>query len=800
MQEPTVQTRKIAVIGGYLPRQCGIATFTTDLCAALATEHPEATVFAMPINDTKLGYEYPERVRFELSQDDLQSYRQAADFLNFMNVDVVCLQHEYGIFGGIAGEYILTLLRELRMPIVTTLHTVLAEPDPDQRHVMEEVARLSDRLIVMSERGVRMLQEIYNVPQEKIAFIPHGIPDVAFVDTNFYKDQFQVEGQEVLLTFGLLSKNKGIEYVISALPAILEQHPNVVYMVLGTTHPHVKRRDGEAYRQKLEQLAQDLGVAEHVRFFNDFVQSDRLIEFIGAADIYITPYLHEAQITSGTLALTVGAGKAIVSTAYWHAQELLADERGILVPFRDAAAIAEGVLTIMENDVERHAMRKRAYMFGREMIWPNVARSYMEIFCESRSRRTRDPQTTLPFSATRDHARRLPPLNLDHVRRMTDDTGMFQHAIFDIPNYNEGYSIDDNARALIAAIMLENLTPQSAHDAEQLAARYLAFLWHALNPQTGRFRNFMGYHRQWLEEAGSTDSHCRTIWALGTVLGRSRHASLLGVASKLFERALPIAADFDAPRSWAFTLLGIHEYVQRFAGDRVAQQLRATLAERLFALFQAHQGEDWRWFEDELTYDNPTLARALLLSGTAMEREDMVEAALTALSWVAEVQRPQGQHFVPIGCNGFAKRDGERARFDQQPIEAYAMVAAALDAYRITDDSRWYTEAQIAFEWFLGYNDLHLPLYDPSTGGCYDGLQPDGVNRNQGAESTLAFTLSLLDLRLTEPAVHAVADAVRLTRSDASQRILRTDAVDSKNPTFVVEADGHSLIDAISGE
>ncbi len=803
MQEPTVQVRKIAVIGGFLPRQCGIATFTTDLCEALAAEYPQAEIFAMPVNDTKEGYDYPERVRFELAQDDIQSYRQAADFLNFMNVDVVCLQHEYGIYGGTAGGYILTLLRELRVPIVTTLHTVLSEPTPDQRTVMEELAQLSDRLVVMSERGVQMLQEIYHIPAEKIALIPHGIPDLSFVDTNFYKDQFRVEGKEVLLTFGLLSENKGIENVISALPEILAQYPDVVYMIVGTTHPHVKRREGERYRERLQQLAHDLGVADHVRFFNEFVSIERLIEFIGAADIYITPYLNEAQITSGTLAFTVGAGKAIISTPYWHAQELLAEERGIIVPFRNGAAIAKAVLSVLNNDVERHAMRKRAYMYGREMVWAKVAGRYMAAFEAARTRRTRAPQSLSPLVALREGPQRLPNLKLDHLRRMTDDTGMYQHAIFGIPNYTEGYTTDDNARALIATILLDTLSPRYAPEAERLATRYLAFLWHAQHPETGRFRNFMDYDRHWLEDSGSPDSHCRAIWALGTVLGRSRNPSLLGVASKLFVRAMPHVAAFDDPRSWAFALLGIHEYLQRFAGDRVAQQMRATLAERLLALYQANQTPAWPWFEASLTYDNPTLARALLLSGTAMERDDMVEAALTGLTWLAEVQRPQASHFVPIGCNGFYRRDDERARFDQQPIEAYAMVAATLDAYRLTGDANWYDEANIAFEWFLGYNDLRLALYDPMTGGCFDGLQPDGVNHNQGAESTLAFILSLIELRLAAPTVldgSGVAEAVRIMQGVHDPMPQIDELVVVKNAPFIARAESPVMLDPISEE
>lgn len=756
-QKQTSPARKVAVIGGYLPRQCGIATFTTDLCEALSADYPESTVFALPVNDTKEGYDYPERVRFELEQDDIDSYRHAADFLNLTNVDVVYLQHEYGIFGGKAGSHILTLLRKLRMPIITTLHTVLKDPDEDQRLVMENLIELSDRLVVMSEHGLTFLQDIYRVPMEKIELIPHGIPDVSFVDPNFYKDEFDAEGKMVLLTFGLLSPNKGIEDVIKALPAIVERFPDVVYMVLGTTHPHVKRRDGEHYREGLQELAHTLGVEDHVIFYNEFVSTEQLIKYMGVADIYIIPYHNEAQITSGTLAYTVGAGKAVISTPYWHAQELLADGRGVLVPFRDADAIANEVIELLDNDVERHAMRKRAYIYGREMIWSRVAEHYMELYLAVREERMRMPHSSSGIRFLEDPTRQAPRPNLEHLRRMTDDTGMLQHAVFGVPNYTEGYSTDDNARALIAAVYLDELGGSLAKEAQDLAIRYLAFLWYAHNPQTNRFRNFLSYSREWMEEVGSEDSHGRAIWSLGTVLGRSREQSLLGMAGQMFERTLQSTLSFESPRAWAFTLIGVHEYLRRFAGDRVAHHVREELAERLMTCYTNYSHPDWPWFENVLAYDNATLARALLLSGAGMERDDMVATALTALEWLSELQRPGDEHFVPIGCNGFYSRGSERARFDQQPVEAYSMVSTCLDAYRITGEERWRKDAQMAYEWFMGRNDLQVSLYDASTGGCFDGLQPDGVNRNQGAESTLACLLSVLELRLSESMVHGIS-------------------------------------------
>jgi glycosyltransferase involved in cell wall biosynthesis len=756
-QQPEQRRQQIAVIGNYLPRQCGIATFTTDFCEALAAKAPEASIFAIPVNDTEEGYAYPPRVRFELDESDVESYRRAADFINLNGVDLVVLQHEYGIFGGIAGSHILALLRELHMPIVTVLHTVLREPDRAQRKVLGEIARLSDRLVVMSDHAVKFLTEIYEIPRAKIAVIPHGIPDVPFVDPNFYKDKFDAEGKIVLLTFGLLSPNKGIENVIEALPAIVERYPDVLYIVLGATHPHVKRHEGEAYRLRLQQLARELGVAENVVFYNQFVRIDELVEFIGAADMYITPYLNAEQTVSGTLAYTVGTGKAVISTPYWYAEELLADERGILVPFKDPSAIAESVIELLENEAERHAMRKRAFIYGREMTWSQVAERYLELFQAIRDERARAPRSTETAFRREQRPRELPPIRLGHLRRMTDGAGLLQHAMYTIPNYDEGYSIDDNARALIAMTYLEELGFDTTEKTAELAARYLAFISFAFNLQEGRFRNFLSFSREWLEEVGSEDSHSRALWALGTVVGRSADTGLVGVASALFERALPAVLTFSYPRSWAFALLGIDEYLKRLGGDRGVQQMREELASRLMAQFESARGANWLWFEDELTYDNATLARALLLAGAGMGKQECVAVALASLKWLMEIQRPESAHFVPIGANGFYPRGEERARFDQQPVEAFSTVAACLDAYRVTGNANWRAQAQVAFDWFLGQNDLRLSIIDPATGGCYDGLKPDGVNRNQGAESTLAYLLSLLELRRVETELEAKA-------------------------------------------
>ena len=749
-QRPALPNR-IAVIGNYLPRHCGIATFTTDLCDAIHAEYGATELLALPVNDTEEGYSYPARVRFELSEDNLASYRQAADFLNFSNIDLVCLQHEYGIFGGRAGAHILELLRRLNMPFVTTLHTVLRDPDPDQRAVMDEIATLSDRLIVMSQQSADILHETFHVPNTKIDLIPHGIPDLPFTDPTFYKDGFGTEGKDVLLTFGLLSPNKGIENVIKALPSILSKHSNVVYMVSGATHPHILRREGDKYREYLQKLAKDLGVETKVIFRNRFVSPQEMVEVIGAADIYITPYKHKAQVVSGTLAYALSAGKAIISTPYLHAIELLDDERGALVPFDDPEAIAAKTVELLDNGTARHAMRKRAYLYARDMVWNRVAQKYMKSFEGVYNERLRNPRATFLARNTQKTLDRLPLINLDHLYRMTDQTGIVEHAVFVIPNYPEGYSTDDNARALIVAILLEEFGTGAAKNAADLASRYLAFLWLAFDPVTKRFRNSLSYERQWQQHEDSEDSHGRALWGLGTVLGRSKEAGWRGAAGRMFELALPAATEFKSPRACAFALLGLQEYLDSFPGDRAALGASDVLANRLLNSYRSNRSSDWNWFENSLAYSNARLPQALIRAGMRAANDEMVSAGLAALDWLVTIQRCEVKgHFVPIGSQGFYSKKTEKARFDQQPVEACAVVAACLQAYRATGKGRWRKEAWSAFNWFLGDNDLQIALYDATTGGCRDGLHPDRANENQGAESTLSFLMALLEMRTLE--------------------------------------------------
>jgi len=737
------QIRQVAFIGNHLPRKCGLATFTHDLVAGLQTRHPKTDFWVLPMNDQPQGYDYPPPVRFEIRDNKLVDYKRAADFLNINNVDAVCVQHEYGIYGGEYGKYILDLLDELRMPVITTLHTILKDPCQEQRDILNELADRSIRLVTMSQHGVDFLQDIYNIDPEKIAMIHHGIHDVPFVDPSYYKDQYNVEGRKLLLTFGLLSPGKGLEYAIQALPAIVEKHPEAIYMVVGATHPHVRAHAGESYRESLVALAEKLGVADHLVFHDRFVETEELMQFIGAADIYLTPYLSEAQITSGTLAYALGAGKAVVSTPYWHAQELLDDDRGTLVGFKDPTAIADAVIDLLDDDVKRNTMRKKAYQYGRNMVWSTVANQYMDLFDTARNeyryiksaRKVQPPDRLI-----------LPDVNLTHLKTLSDDTGIFQHAIYTIPDANHGYCIDDNARALLFCSILTGHDPGIDTQLHRLADRYQSFIYYAWNNSKGRFRNFMSYDRRWLEEVGSTDSHARTLWALGTILGSDHHLGDRTLSSNLFTMGLDAAETFTSPRSWMFTILGASAYLKRYGGDLRVRQLRDDLAGRLMDLYNENSTSDWKWFEPVVTYSNARMAEALLISGHDAQNNRWADAGLAALKWLTKVQTGKGGIFRPVGSDGWYVRGGKRAIFDQQPIEAYTQVSASLTAWRLTSDSRWYDEAVRAFGWFLGANDLGVEVYDPEIGGCRDGLHADRLNENQGAESTLAYLLAQAEM------------------------------------------------------
>jgi len=737
--------RKIAFVGNYLPRKCGIATFTFDMRNSIAACCPGTECYVLPVNDQSHGYDYPSEVQFQIQEANLGSYRLAADQINSSNVDVVSIQHEYGIFGGSSGSHLLALMRELQMPVVTTLHTVLKEPCPDQYKVLKEVCRLSNHVVVMTRRARTFLNEIYDVPFSKIEIVAHGIPDVPFESPDRFKHRFNLSKNLVALTFGLLSPNKGIEHMLHAMPGILSRFPDFTYIVLGATHPGLIQAQGEEYRLSLEQMACDLGISKNVQFINRFVDLGELTDFILAADIYITPYLNPAQITSGTLAYSFGCGKPIVSTPYWHAEELLADGRGVIVPFADSSALAEEIISLCGDEARRTRMAKNAYRLGREMIWENSAKKYHQIFQKLLRERAMISWSEPELQPISERPLELPEWRFDHLVRMTDKTGLIQHASHAEPNLAEGYCTDDNARALILMVQLEQLG-YSYKQMGQMAGRYAAFVHAAYNLETKRFRNFMGQDRRWLEPIGSDDSQGRTAWALGACVGLSERPALRAWAATNFHRCVVALPEASSPRAWAFGLLGLNLYLLRAGHDRNAIAIRNVLAKRLMDLHERTATEAWPWFEEILSYDLGRMPQALIATGRMTDDQKSLDLGLQSLRWLVHVQKSPRRYFRPVGCNGFYPKGAEKARFDQQPIEANSMVSACLEAYRATRETYWLQEARVAFEWFLGSNDLGLHLYDSTTGGCYDGLQEDRVNLNQGAESMLAFLLSKAEM------------------------------------------------------
>lgn len=741
----------IAFVGSYVPRRCGIATYTADLRTAVAAHLPDAACIVVPLSDGCAPYDYPAEAAFEIRADDLSAYERAAAYLNLHNVDVVSLQHEYGIFGGEAGSHVLALLSGLRAPVHTTLHTVLARPSAAQRRVMDDVIRLSARLAVMTEHGRTLLHVVHGVPPDRIDVIPHGIPDMPFLEPVMHKDRLGLADRRVLLTFGLLSPAKGIEHSIEALPDIIARHPDALYVVLGATHPHLVASEGERYRESLHRRAVTLGVESHVVFHDRYVDLPELLCFLGAADVYLTPYLNEDQITSGTLAYAFGCGTPVVSTPYWHAQELLADGHGVLVPFADSMAIARAVCDLLGDHPKRDALRTRAWRLGRRMVWSEVAKRTAAALRHTRASvivRPRRMRTSPPDRRPRPA---LSPIHLDHLLRLTDSTGLLQHATFDIPNAADGYCTDDNARALAVLVRLDDLGLGSPATA-RAAATYAMFLGHAFVPETGRFRNFLSFDRRWLDGRGTDDCLGRALQALGTCIGRGRHAGLRAWAMRFFSPALDALLGTTSPRAWALGILGIQEYLRRFDGDRRVAVVRTQLTRRLFDQHCGNASADWHWPEDVVAYDNARLCQALVSSGRWTGDRAALDAGLAMLRWLTALQTSSSGRFAPVGSRGFLRRGGPAPAFDQQPIEAHATVAACIEAFHATGDAEWIDQARNAFDWFLGHNAVGLALADPATGGCRDGLLEDRTNDNQGAESTLAWLGALIDMHaLTSP-------------------------------------------------
>ena len=730
---------KIAYIGTYPPRECGIGTFTNNLLDSMVNNRDsknssiEGIVVAM--DDHEQIYNYPEEVKISIRQEHQRDYIKAAKFINLSGSDICVLEHEFGIFGGQSGVYILPLLHRLEIPLIVTLHTILKSPSYNEKAILEEICKMALKIVVMSHKAIEFLTDIYGVPKDKIVYIEHGVPDLNF-DQERSKKEFNLQNKKVILTFGFISRNKGIETVINALPKVVEKHPDVLYMVLGKTHPNVLRHAGEEYRTYLQHLVKTLKLGNHVFFLNKFIDQKGLFKYLSASDIYVTPYLNEAQITSGTLSYAVGAGSAVISTPYWHASELLAEGRGRLFDFNGTEELSTILMEILDKPEALKELRKKAYDYGRKITWPKMGEKYFNI---AESILIDSPEVVVKKETIIDPTI-LPPFSLTHIKRLTDDTGIIQHAKFGIPNLKEGYCLDDNARALLMVLMAYKQKKSTL--ALELLPIYLSYI-HYMQNADGTFRNFLSFNRNFLDEVGSEDSFARTIWALGYLLNHAPNDSYYQIGKSIFFKAASNFKKLKFMRSIAKTLVGISYYLNSNPSDESMIETLRNLSNKLVRLYEENSSAQWKWFEPILTYDNGMIPLALLHSGEILNDSKTTEIALEAMNFVTDVTLSEGYLSI-VGNEKWYKKGGKRSVFDQQPIDAMAMILMYHQAFHLTKDKDYLNKLFTSFMWFLGDNDLRMKLYDFETKGCCDGLENNGVNRNQGAESTLAYLISHL--------------------------------------------------------
>ncbi|MBN1694485.1 glycosyltransferase family 4 protein [candidate division WOR-3 bacterium] len=740
----------VAFISTYPPRECGIATFTRNLTNAIFKLYGNPLgegkdVQIVALSDEREEYHYGKEVLFEIRSYNRGDYRKAADFLNLSDVDIVCIQHEFGIFGGDDGSFILSLAENLKKPIALVLHTVLSEPWENQRKTLIQLCSLSTKIIVLANKAVDMLKDVYGIPEEKIKVIPHGAPDVPFLDPSYYRDDFQMGGREVMMTFGLIGPGKGIEVAIKAMGEVVKEFPEAIYLIVGETHPVIKRERGEEYRISLKRLVNKLNLEKNIIFHNRFVTLEELIKYLVMADIYVTPYLSKEQISSGTLSYAVACGKATVSTDYWYAEELLSDERGIIVPIGDEKALTEAILKLLRDEQLRDQIRKRAYQYGRSMTWKEVASSYINLFENIQEEFRIRIKAGLIQRKAEDAVKvqELPEVNLDHLRRLSDSTGILQHATFFIPNKNHGYTTDDNARALIVALKYWTLFKE--YSVLSLIDTYLSFLLFAYDSGNGKVKNFLSYDRKWQDDEISEDSHGRFLWALGKIITVNLDESITGCATQLFQQALGTAYSFKSPRAWAFTVLALIDYLKMFPGDVNARNLKSKLGEKLLNSFKDNWSDDWLWCENIVSYENGRLPQALIALGLDAASEEMKECGLKTLNWLLKLQTDSEKgHLSLIGNNGWLKREGKKANFDQQPVESAALIDACYEAYKATGEKDFLEKIKWCYNWFLGDNDINETLYNFKTGGCRDGIHSSRLNHNEGAESLLSWLSVLL--------------------------------------------------------
>ncbi len=740
---------KLAYIGTYPPRECGIGTYTNNLFNSMVVnrekDDPSAEGFVVALNDFDTTYEYPEEVKLTIRQEHQEDYLQAVKFINLNGADLCIVEHEFGIFGGQNGVYILPLLHRLEVPFIVTLHTILKTPSYNEKAVLKQICSMAQKIVVMSHKAIEFLSGIYDVPEKKIAFIEHGVPDIYF-NQEKSKKEFKLESKKVLLTFGFIGRNKGIETVITALPKVVEKHPDVKYVVLGKTHPNVLRHSGEEYRIFLLRLVKNLELENHVLFLNEYIDTKDLLKYLSASDIYITPYLNEAQITSGTLSYAVGAGAAVVSTPYWHAEELLADGRGQFFNFNDPDGLASVLMDLLDHPQKLNQYKRNAFEYGRKITWPKTGEKYLaltEDVLTGKHNIIEKKDSVLDLLI-------LPPFSLGHINRLTDDTGIIQHAKFGIPNLKEGYCLDDNSRALLMVLMVYKQMKDPR--ALELSPIYLSYI-HYMQNVNGTFRNFLSFNRNYLDEIGSEDSFGRTIWALGYLLCNAPNDAYYQAGRQLFFNSSPNFENLESIRGIANTMIGIGYYlISNPSDDSMTERLR-NMAKKLIMHYEENKSHDWKWFESLLAYDNGILPLALLHSAEILNDDKITKVALDSMDFLTN-HTLKDNYLSIVGNEVWYKRDGKRSVFAQQPIDAMAMVLMYHRAYHVTKDKEYLNKLYTSFLWFLGENDLRMSLYDFETKGCCDGFESYGVNRNQGAESSLAYLISHLTVLLAYEEFH----------------------------------------------
>ncbi|WP_231459553.1 glycosyltransferase [Pedobacter sp. Leaf132] len=731
---------KIAYISTYPPRECGLATFNQNLVNALALntayEADKSFIVAMNESDDLNEHQYPQEVRFVIRQQNQHDYLEAANFINNSEVDACIIEHEFGIFGGESGVFLLSLINNLKKPFITVLHTVLKEPNFMQQTIIKEIAAKAAKIVVMSKKAVLFLTSIYQIPSTHIQLIEHGVPDLEPSVDNELLQTDLFKGRKVLFTFGLISRNKGLETVVKALPSIVKKRPEVLYVILGNTHPGVVKHNGEEYRDSLKYLAKKLGVENNIAFVNKFVSESELHQYLTACYLYITPYLNEAQITSGTLSYAVGAGAAVISTPYWHAQELLADDRGKIFDFKNDEQLATIVNDLLENEQNHIKLKENAYRYGLKLRWPEIGNTYINTLNEAISSVSKPKREIPPII----DVERMPALNLSHIELLTDDTGIIQHAKFGIPNLKEGYCIDDNARALILVLLAYEQDKNKK--ALKLMPVYLSFIQY-MQLEDGNFRNFLSFNRNYLDEVGSEDSFGRTVWSLGYLICAAPNNSYREFGRELFSNSVRHFKDLKYIRSIANTIIGVSYYLKAHDGDELLIEEINRLSAVLVDAYRKNKEDKWHWFEDILTYDNAILPLALLSHYEVTGNLESLEIAMESIEFLNSFSFENG-YLNPVGNAGWMKKHGKNPVYDQQALETMAMVLLYHKAFEITRDNKYLNLMHISYEWFLGRNSLHIPLYDFETHGCADGLQFNSVNRNQGAESTLAYFISHL--------------------------------------------------------